>query len=145
MKIEILEFSKHKMKIKVNGYGRVSTNISHSTRLVFLFKEFVVKIQRGRFGETQVTNEIKFYNEVLETKDSKFFPKLLDYGYFKQSPYIVQERIAGRSIKAKDFHIKALDTLKRKYRIHDLDKICCGEVIEDWGNLMITNKKGLQR
>ena len=117
MDIQILNQTDSTLTILLDGKKMVSKQPSHSSRQVYKFKDFVVKLTK----RAQNKNEIEFYTKILQKEDEKFFPKLLAHGKFEEQTFLVQERVTDRTKKAKPHHIREFERLERKYGLADTD------------------------
>jgi len=125
MEIKVIDRDRTSLTVELNGTYVKSGGSSHSSRKVFLFPNFVVKLD---CGADQNRGEANFY-ENIETEDLKYFPKLLGYGYTDASEtdtYLIQERIEVDSFKkATPQQIELLTHLKEKYGLDDM--FLCGQ------------------
>jgi len=117
MDLQVLEVSAYNTKLVVNGELRTDGSPGYSSRRVFIFDDFVIKFESG-FG-IQNRDELSFYNEVLEEKDAKYFPKILGFGQFEKWSFIVQEKVHNAK-EADEYHIDTLRYLINKYELYDL-------------------------
>lgn len=101
--------------------GRMSSSTdSSSSRTVYLFDDFVIKFER----RGQNAKELFFYQNVLEEKDAKFFPKLLGSGYYEGELFLIQERAKPIDKKwASRKQARQYQYLTAKYRLSDLTLI----------------------
>lgn len=136
MKLDIIKFDRKELIIKVRRAMVKNKVTSHSSRLVFVFNDFVVKFDTG----TQNSSEKKFYQELLDKKDAQYFPKLLGYGEFDGRTYLIQERVKGRSVKITKEHADTLNYLQRKYKLWDLSPADVGDYTYKRDNFLVTSK-----
>lgn len=117
MDIQILKQTDSILEVLVDGKRMVSKQPSHSSRQVYKFKDFVVKVSTS----AQNRNEIEFYTKVLKEEDAKYFPKLIAHGKFGKQTFLVQEKVMDRAKKAKPHHVREFEVLQSKYRLSDTD------------------------
>jgi hypothetical protein len=114
---EVIHKEMSRLELNTPKGELISEKQSHSSRLVFLFDDFVIKFEH--LGQTE--KEIFFYENVLEPVDAKFFPKLLATGYHDNRLFLVQERvfpISGKLASRKQFN--QFNYLCNKYSLDDL-------------------------
>jgi hypothetical protein len=115
MEVQILKKLGSTLEVMVDGVKMVSKTPSHSSRSVYKFKDFVIKVS----GSNQNKNEINFYNKVLKAEDAQYFPKLLAHGKFGRETFLVQEKVQERGT-AKKKHVDKFNELRRKYGLSDI-------------------------
>lgn len=120
MKVKVINCTADELEIEINGQLAVSKSQSHSCRRVFLFDDFVVKLDNGA---CQNLNEIEFYEHHLEAEDVDYFPRLIDY-HFTNDEYnsvLIQERVEINEYQeATRQQRKKLQYLIEKYNLIDL-------------------------
>lgn len=124
MQTEVIVQSEAKLELSVNGKKMTSSSRGRGSRRVYLFDDFVVKFASEN-SDVQNRNEVNFYLDVLEKGDEKFFPKLLDFGWFDDQMFVVQER----TFESEEGEVTAeieeqFYTLEEKYGFTDQ---CCYE------------------
>jgi hypothetical protein len=135
--VNILDYTRAEV---IKGDERVvSYDKTSSCRTVYLFDEFVVKLDNGA---EQNATEIDFYENALEPEDAEYFPKLLAHGQINRGDwidsFIIQERIEIDEFKqATPAQISLCEYLRDKYKLGDL--CLAGMVNSTFGTRAYTN------
>jgi hypothetical protein len=121
MDIQILEATTDGVQIILNGQIAASRTRSHSCRNVYLFPDFVLKLD-SLFETKQNASEAFFYKYILEEEDTQYFPKFLGSGQTEDGrTYLVQERIEINECQVPtEKQTEIFHRIKNKYKIDDV-------------------------
>lgn len=117
--ITVLSKSGRSMKVWSNGQVRTSNGYSSSHRQVFLFENFVIKLDDEW---NQNVRELNFYQNKLKPEDADSFPTLHSHGYTSDGVlFLVLEKV---DIQDKQVptpkQTEKLRYLKKKYNLRDM-------------------------
>jgi hypothetical protein len=96
--LKIVDYIDRKfLTIKLNGKLMTSTTVKCDSRAVFIFPDFVVKIETEFGKNAQNNDEWTFWNKVKNSPDAKYFAEVYGYSVFETDntfgSFIWQKRV----------------------------------------------------
>lgn len=119
MNLKVLKCTRDEAIVQVNKKVLKCLHIARSSRRVYVFKDFVLKVDHW---DSQNERELRVSGDI-DQRDQKYFAKVLGRIFYRGKDILIQERIdLSKHIDSKYKHRRILNRLCEKYNIGDIEE-----------------------